>query len=55
MLGIPRELFTPIFAMARTVGWAAHRLEQIIQGKIMRPAYLSASTDEKEYIEFDRR
>lgn len=40
MLGIPDELHTPIFAAARTVGWAAHRLEEICTGgKILRPAY----------------
>lgn len=42
MLGIPRELFTPIFAIARIAGWSAHRLEEIVgMGKIIRPAYVS--------------
>ena len=40
MLGIPRELFTPIFAIARIPGWSAHRLEELVnKGKIIRPAY----------------
>ena len=40
MLAIPQELFTPIFAIARTAGWSAHRLEELINdGKIIRPAY----------------
>ena len=40
MLGIPEELFTPIFAISRISGWSAHRLEEIINhGKIVRPAY----------------
>lgn len=40
MLGIPRELFTPIFAVARISGWCAHRLEELVNnGKIIRPAY----------------
>ncbi len=40
MLGIPDELFTPIFAIARIAGWSAHRLEELVnKGKIIRPAY----------------
>ena len=42
MLGIPTELFTAIFAIARIVGWSAHRLEELTSaGKIIRPAYMS--------------
>ena len=41
MLGLPLELYTPIFAMARIAGWSAHRLEELINmGKIIRPAYV---------------
>ena len=55
MLGIPVELFTPIFAMSRIVGWSAHMLEeQINVGKIIRPAYMSIS-DRREYIPMDER
>lgn len=40
MLGLPPELYTPVFAMARIVGWSAHRLEELINtDKIIRPAY----------------
>ncbi|MCD7814748.1 MAG: citrate/2-methylcitrate synthase [Lachnospiraceae bacterium] len=40
MLGIPRELFTPIFAISRIAGWSAHRMEELVNGgKIIRPAY----------------
>ena len=42
MLGIPQELYTAIFAIARVVGWSAHRLEELIStDKIIRPAYMS--------------
>ena len=44
MLGIPRELYTPIFAVARIVGWSAHRIEELItSSKIICPAYMSVS------------
>ena len=40
MLGIPEQLYTPIFAIARTSGWCAHRIEELVnEGKIIRPAY----------------
>lgn len=42
MLGIPMELYTPLFAIARVVGWSAHRIEELVgMNKIIRPAYLS--------------
>lgn len=44
MLGIPEDLYTPIFAISRMAGWCAHRLEQLITGgKIIRPAYKSVA------------
>jgi len=49
MLGIPEELFTPVFAISRIAGWSAHRLEQILDDKIMRPAYVSLS-DNTQYV-----
>jgi citrate synthase len=55
MLGIPRELYTPIFAVSRIAGWAAHRLEEIIAGgRIYRPAFKQVG-DLREYIKLDDR
>ena len=55
MLDIPLELYTPIFAIARIVGWSAHRMEELVNmGKIIRPAYKSIST-EREYIPISER
>ena len=55
MLGIPRELYTPLFAIARIVGWSAHRIEELITtDKIIRPAYKSLA-EKKEYINRENR
>lgn len=55
MLDLPKELYTPIFAIARIAGWSAHRLEELINnGKIIRPAYKPIAPDEK-YIPIARR
>ena len=55
MLGIPQELYTPLFAIARMVGWCAHRMEEVFANtKIMRPAY-KAISPMREYIPLDER
>lgn len=55
MLDIPQELFTPIFAIARMVGWCAHRIEEVLTGgRIIRPAYKSISPDSK-YVKLSER
>ena len=55
MLDIPKELFTPIFAIARIVGWSAHRIEELINmDKIIRPAYTSVMMEE-EYTRLNER
>lgn len=55
MLGIPRELYTPIFAVSRIAGWAAHRLEEIISGgRIYRPAFKQVG-DLRKYVKLDDR
>lgn len=55
MLNIPRELYTPLFAIARIVGWSAHRLEELItSNKILRPAYVNV-LPEREYKDIGDR
>jgi citrate synthase len=55
MLKIPRELFTPIFAMSRISGWCAHRLEELVNnGKIIRPAYKYVG-HHVDYVSMDER
>ena len=55
MLGIPRELYTPLFAVARIVGWSAHRIEELVTtDKIIRPAYKSLVTH-RDYVDRDAR
>ena len=55
MLGIPEELFTPIFAIARMPGWSAHRLEELISAnKIIRPAYKYVG-HHADFVPFDER
>ena len=55
MLDIPLELYTPIFAIARIVGWSAHRMEELVNvDKIIRPAYESIM-EPREYIPLEKR
>ncbi len=55
MLSIPRELFTPIFAVARLSGWSAHRIEELINAdKIIRPAYKSVGKNQP-YVPMENR
>ena len=55
MLGIPEDLYTPLFAIARVAGWSAHRMEELISGnRVIRPAYKNITTP-KEYVSIDDR
>lgn len=56
MIGLPQEIYTPLFAMARIVGWCAHRIEELNfkQKRIIRPAYKNAG-EIKEYIPLSKR
>ena len=56
MLGIPEDLFTPLFACGRMAGWAAHRFEELVNGKrIIRPAYKSWRKGSRDYTPIDQR
>ena len=55
MMGLPQELYTPLFAMARIVGWCAHRIEEIMtSNRILRPAYKSV-TKRLSYVPMEER
>ncbi|MBQ4062240.1 MAG: citrate/2-methylcitrate synthase [Christensenellaceae bacterium] len=55
MLGIPTELYTPLFAVARIVGWCAHRIEELVNAdKIIRPSYKSVAST-RDYISIEKR
>lgn len=55
MLGIPRRLFTPLFAVSRIVGWSAHRIEEVSNnGKIIRPGYVAVAPH-RDYIPIEKR
>ncbi len=55
MLGIPKQMFTPIFAISRIAGWSAHRIEELVnEGKIIRPAYKYVG-HHREYVDLEDR
>ncbi len=55
MLGIPKDLYTPLFAVARVAGWSAHRIEELITGnRVIRPAYKNLAVP-KAYAPIDER
>lgn len=55
MLGLPDELYTPLFAIGRIAGWSAHRLEELYNaGKIIRPTYMNVQA-EREYVPLSER
>lgn len=56
MMGIPEDLFTPLFACARMAGWSAHRFEEIVSGRrIIRPAYQNYEPDVPEFCDISER
>ena len=55
MLGLPMELYTPLFAVARIAGWSAHRMEELSSGgKLIRPRY-ECVEEPRSYIPMEKR
>jgi Citrate synthase len=54
-LGIPVELFTPIFAISRVAGWTAHVMEQLMDNRIMRPDSVYVGPKDQKYVALDQR